>query len=142
MIAATNHAVWRSLWQRYLAFYQTTLPDDILSLTWQRLLDPAEPMQAALAWQDGHAVGLVHWIYHRSCWTAGHYCYLQDLFVQEEVRGQGVGRELISYVQAAARAKACSRVYWLTHESNHDAQRLYDQVAERSGFIQFRQSLL
>ncbi len=95
-------------------------------------------MHAALAWLDGRAVGLVHFIYHRSCWTVGDYCYLQDLFVADGLRGSGVGRQLIEHVYAQARAVGASRAHWLTHESNTDAMQLYERIAEPSGFLQYR----
>jgi GNAT superfamily N-acetyltransferase len=78
---------------------------------------------------------------HRSCWTPGDYCYLQDLFVAETARGEGVGTALIEAVAEAARARACSRVYWLTHETNLKAQGLYEKIAARSGFIQYVRKL-
>ena len=81
---------------------------------------------------------MVHWIHHRSCWTAGDNCYLQDLFVAPTARGHGAGRGLIEHVYAQARAAGCARVYWLTHETNADARVLYDRLAERPGFIQYR----
>jgi GNAT superfamily N-acetyltransferase len=67
--------------------------------------------------------------------------YLQDLFVSPEARGSGVGRKLIEYVYALARAAGCSRVHWLTHETNTDAMLLYDRIADRSGFVQYRRAL-
>ena len=84
-------------------------------------------------------VGIVHYIFHRSTWTTSDYCYLQDLFTAEEARGHGVGRALIEAVYEKAKAAGASRVYWLTHETNTTAQILYDKVAARSGFIQYRQ---
>ena len=98
-------------------------------------------MHAALAEVGGAAVGIVHFIEHRSCWTTGNYMYLQDLFVAPEARGAGVGRALIEHVYADAAARGCSRVWWLTHESNTQAMVLYDQVADRSGFVQYRKML-
>ena len=86
-------------------------------------------------------VGMVHWIFHRSNWTIGDYCYLQDLFVAPGVRGGGVGRALIESVYEAARRAGSPRVYWLTHESNAEAITLYDRVADRSGFVQYRKVL-
>ncbi|WP_263147199.1 GNAT family N-acetyltransferase, partial [Pseudomonas sp. RIT-PI-AD] len=133
-----DHAAWLPLWEGYQRFYATAIPPDTSARTWQRFLDPAEPMHAALAWRDGEALGLVHFIYHRSCWTTGDYCYLQDLFVAESLRGAGVGRQLIEHVYREAAAAGCSRVHWLTHESNHTAMQLYDRLAERSGFVQYR----
>lgn len=137
-ITTEHYAQWLPLWLGYQRFYQTNIPDETTQITWQRLLDPQEPMQAALAWRDGVAVGLVHSIAHRSTWTVGNYVYLQDLFVTDAARGLGVGRALIEHVYAQASAQGASRVYWLTHETNQQAIKLYQQVAERSGFIQFR----
>ena len=69
------------------------------------------------------------------------YCYLEDLFVEPSVRGGGTGRALIAAVEAAACAAGASRLYWLTHETNETAQTLYNKVAERAGFIQYRKKL-
>src|SRR5262249_35969301 len=88
---------------------------------------------------DGKLLGIVHYIYHRSCWTIGDYCYLQDLFVAEGARKLGLGRALIEAVYEAARAAGASRVHWLTHETNAVARRLYDTPADRPRLIQDRQ---
>ncbi|NDG56526.1 MAG: GNAT family N-acetyltransferase, partial [Betaproteobacteria bacterium] len=80
----------------------------------------------------------VHYIEHRSCWTSGDYMYLQDLFVELPMRGRGVGRALIEHVYERAAASGASRVWWLTHESNKDAMFLYDRIADKSGFVQYR----
>ena len=103
-VSAADHPAWLPLWQGYQRFYNAEIAAEVSAVTWQRFLDPSEPMHAALAWQDGVAVGLVHWIFHRSCWTVSDYCYLQDLYVADTVRGGGVGRALIEQVYAAAQA--------------------------------------
>ncbi|MCY1497850.1 Acetyltransferase (GNAT) family protein [compost metagenome] len=136
-----DHEVWMQLWKGYQRFYNTEIDDATSAVTWQRFLDPAEPMHAALAWQDGQAVGLVHWVFHRSTWTQGDYCYLQDLFVAKGLRGGGVGRKLIEHVYAQAQAHGASRVHWLTHETNATAMLLYERIAQRSGFVQYRKLL-
>ena len=87
---------------------------------------------------DGKLLGIVHYLYHRSCWTVGDYCYLQDLFVAEGARKLGLGRALIEAVYREARAAGASRVYWTTHETNATARALYDTLADRPGFIQYR----
>ena len=94
-VNADDHAAWLPLWQAYLRFYNTELPDTVSQSTWQRMLDPSEPTHAALAWADGIAVGMVHFIYHRSNWAVENSCYLQDLLVVPQTRGTGVGRQLI-----------------------------------------------
>jgi GNAT superfamily N-acetyltransferase len=94
-------------------------------------------MHAALAMVGEQALGLVHPIYHRSTWLTGDYCHLQELFVSDNERGSGIGRALIEHVYAGARRRGVPRVYWQTHESNHNAMQLYDRIADRSGFIQY-----
>ena len=132
---------WEPLWQGYLTFYNTSLSSAVTDTTWARLHDPAEPMHGLGAYLDQKLIGIVHYLYHRSTWTIGPYCYLQDLFTAKEVRGQGVGRKLIEAVYDLARKDGASRVYWLTHEANDTARALYDQLADRPGFIQYRKIL-
>ncbi|VVN30059.1 hypothetical protein PS645_04781 [Pseudomonas fluorescens] len=140
-VTGDDYAAWLPLWQAYLRFYNTQLPEAVTQSTWQRMLDPNEPTHAALAWADGNAVGMVHFIYHRSNWSIENSCYLQDLLVMLETRGTGVGRQLIEYVYATAKEDGCCKVHWLTHETNATAIQLYERIAERPGFIQFRKGL-
>jgi GNAT superfamily N-acetyltransferase len=132
---------WLPLWRSYLKFYESNVSENTTQTTWRRLTDPAEPMFALGAFSDGSLSGIVHIVYHRSCWTEGNYCYLQDLYTEESARGQGIGTALIEAVYARAKADGASRVHWLTHETNVTAQKLYEKVAARSGFIQYRKVL-
>lgn len=133
-----DHQDWLVLWRGYQAFYKVAIDDATTAMTWQRLLNDAEPMWCAVAELRGKPVGIVHFLTHRSTWTSGNYCYLQDLFVDPRLRAKGIGRALIQHVDARSREMGCSRVWWLTHETNTDAMKLYDQVADRSGFVQYR----
>jgi GNAT superfamily N-acetyltransferase len=138
-LVAADRAEWAPLWRAYLDFYGAAVDAKTRETTFARLTGGDEPMGGFVARDgDGAAIGLVHWIVHRSCWTIGDYCYLQDLFVTPGRRGGGIGRRLIDAVAAKALELGCSRVHWLTHETNRDAMRLYDKVGERSGFIQYR----
>lgn len=137
-IRSDERADWEPLWKGYQAFYQVVIPDETTAVTWARLQDPAEPMFVLGAYLEDRLCGIAHYLYHRSCWTIGDYCYLQDLFVAEGARGRGLGRALIDAVEERARAAGASRVHWLTHETNARARELYDRLADRSGFIQYR----
>ena len=132
---------WEPIWAGYLTFYETAVVPEVTDTTWRRLHDPAEPMHVLGAYLDGRLIGIVHYLFHRSTWTVGDYCYLQDLFTVAEARGLGAGRALIEAVAERAKAAGASRVYWLTHESNTVARALYDRVADRPGFIQYRRIL-
>jgi GNAT superfamily N-acetyltransferase len=140
-VAGSERAAWEPLWRGYLDFYETALPQATYDATWARLHDPSEPMWLLGGYVDGQLQGIVHYLYHRSCWTVGDYCYLQDLFVAEDARQHGLGRALIEAVYRAAKAAGASRVHWLTHETNATARALYDTLADRPGFIQYRKLL-
>ena len=136
---------WKPLWDGYNAFYgrkgSTALPDRTTLMTWARFFDTYEPVHALVAERDEKLIGLVHYIFHRSTISIAPTCYLQDLFTGEAARGQGVGRALIEQVYHIAREAGSSRVYWLTQETNETAIKLYDKVAEKSGFIVYRKPL-
>ena len=137
-VARPDFAQWLPLWTGYNTFYKRTLPEAVTRSTWKRLLDADEPMHALVAEQDGALLGLVHYLFHRSTTAIGLNCYLQDLFTVEAARGRGVGKALIEAVYAQARQAGSPRVYWQTHHTNATAMRLYDQVAEHSGFVVYR----
>jgi GNAT superfamily N-acetyltransferase len=141
-LEAADRAGWEPLWQGYLSFYRATLTDEVTQTTWDRLLDPDEPLRGLGAHLDGRLVGIAHLVYHRSTWSTENRCYLNDLFTAPEVRGRGVGKSLIEAVYRDASVAGAERVYWLTHETNATAQALYDKVASRTGFIQYNHLLV
>ena len=136
---------WQILWDGYNAFYgrhgPSALPAEITHTTWQRFFDAYEPVHCLVAERNGQLVALAHYIFHRSTIQIGSTCYLQDLFTSVAARGHGIGRALIEAVYDRARSASCGRVYWQTHETNAEAMRLYEKVAERSGFIVYRKAL-
>jgi GNAT superfamily N-acetyltransferase len=147
-VRAVQHADypdWKQLWDGYNAFYgrlgDSALAPDITLMTWSRFFDAYEPVHALVAEVAGGIAGLAHFLYHRSTIQVAPTCYLSDLFTADTVRGRGVGRALISAVYEHAKLAGSHRVYWQTHETNSVAMRLYDQLAERSGFLVYRKSV-
>ena len=136
-LEAGDERAWRSLWRAYLEFYRTDLPAEVTDMTWTRLLDPAEPLFGLVAERAGVLAGFAHCVLHRGTWSLTQHCYLEDLYVATEARGDGVGRALIDAVYHEADACNADRVYWLTHETNSTARALYDRMARRSGFIHY-----
>lgn len=133
---------WHVLWQGYNAFYGRSgvnqLPSRITAMTWARFFDEEAAINAIVARSEGRILGFAHYIFHPSTITMGPSCYLQDLFIDEASRGKGIGRALILEVYERARLAHADRVYWQTHETNRTAMKLYDSVAERTGFIVYR----
>jgi len=129
------------LWTGYNTFYERVASPEVTASTWGRFFDAYEPVHCFVAEADGRLLGLVHYIFHRNTSMIEPVCYLQDLFTSRDCRGQGVGRKLIEAVYAAAAKAGSTRVYWLTHETNYTAMLLYDRIAEKSGFLQYRKTL-
>ncbi|MGX9354235.1 GNAT family N-acetyltransferase [Roseobacteraceae bacterium S113] len=141
LLCRDDRAAWGQMWKDYLAFYETTLPDEMFDITFERLLDPDHlSLNAHIAELDGSPVGIVHYIFHDHCWKQAQVCYLQDLFAKPEIRGAGIGRALIQSVYDAADARGAAGTYWLTQEFNTQARHLYDRVAELTPFIKYQRA--
>lgn len=138
-IAEDDDADWRQLWSGYLTFYNTELPQVVTDNLFQNLVR-GEPHFALVAEHEGRVIGFAHCLPHASTWSSAPYCYLEDLYVDAEVRGTGAGRALVETVYEEADRRGYSRVYWHTEESNVTARRLYDRLATLSEFVQYRRS--
>jgi GNAT superfamily N-acetyltransferase len=131
---------WAELWRGYLDFYETELPLEIYDHTWQRLIVAGSPIRglgARLGGADAPLVGITHYLFHAHTWMMREVCYLQDLFVDAQVRSQGCGAKLIEAVAGIARERGCARLYWTTKEDNRTARSLYDRIARFNGFIRY-----
>lgn len=141
-LTASDEPAWRRLWTAYLAFYETILPEAVYAATFSRLLSGlAGEYRCLLAVVDERPVGLAHYLFHRSCWQIEPICYLQDLFADPDLRGQGIGRSLIEAVYDEARAAGSAEVYWMTQSFNETARLLYDRVAVETPFIVYQKDL-
>lgn len=137
-LARDDHAEWRRLWTLYLEFYETSVAEAVYEALWERLhSDDPNEFNCFVAEQDGRLIGLTHYLFHRHAWRVERVCYLQDLYVDAEVRGTGAGRALIEAVYKAADAEGAPAVYWLTQEFNHTARQLYDRIAKVTPFIRY-----
>ena len=139
-LEAKDRAAWEPLFRGYLDFYQSSLTDEMINTTWDRLQsDEPEYHTGLVAVDDDDVpVGLAHILFHRSTWSPTYYCYLEDLFVAPELRLKGIGRSLIEATYVEADKHGCTRTYWATQEFNYRGRALYDQVATKSPFIQYR----
>jgi ribosomal protein S18 acetylase RimI-like enzyme len=134
---AADEVAWRCLWNGYLSFYETMVPEEVTVETWRRILDPSSGIFARLAVRKNKVIGFAVAMLHPGTWSATPVCYLEDLFVAHDVRGFGVGRALIEDLIAQGRAQGWRKVYWQTRADNAAARRLYDSFAAADGFVRY-----
>ena len=141
-VTPEDRADWGTLWGKYLSFYETSRPDDVYEETWRRIMAGENEMYSAIAVDEtGRAVGITNFLYHGFFWGPEPRIYLNDLFVDPDIRGTGAGRALIEYVEEHAQAHGAASIYWLTAEDNVAARHLYDRIAKKSVFVHYTMPL-
>ncbi len=140
VVEETDWSNWCRLWTNYLAFHETTLPDQHKRIAFDRLLDSGTRVHGILAVQGDTPVGLAHYVYHDHMWRPEGTCYLQDLCADPHQRGLGVERKLVQAVYDAADEMGVPNVYSLTQDFNSDARQLYDRVATLTSFIKYQRT--
>jgi GNAT superfamily N-acetyltransferase len=128
---------WASLFRAYRDFYELAPDEDVIDRVWQWIWDDTNEVEAFVATLDDQLIGIAH--YRRFCRPSSGATgiYLDDLFTSPAVRGQGVGRSLISEIAALAELEGWSVVRWITAESNATARRLYDSVATATHWVTY-----
>lgn len=134
-----DYDAWRAMWTKYLEFYKSSVAPEIYPSTFGRFfIDKEFEPNCFVAVKDGQLVGLVHFMEHRHNWRVENVCYLQDLYADENMRGEGIGRKLIEAVYAHADENGLGTVYWNTQDFNAEARKLYDRIAKLTPFIKYQ----
>jgi GNAT superfamily N-acetyltransferase len=141
-IEEKDKSQWLKLWAGYLEFYKSTISPEQTELTWKRLINNELKMFGFVAEEENGVIGFTHCLFRPSTWTETDYCYLEDLFVDPNIRGKGVGRALMEKVVDLAKEKKSKRVYWTTQEFNKTARILYDSITPVSEYVQYRLPLI
>jgi ribosomal protein S18 acetylase RimI-like enzyme len=136
-----DEAAWRRLWSGYVAFYESEVSEAVTAATWQRLLTPGSNMFGRIAEWHEVVAGFTVCVLHPGSWTIAPACYLEDLYVDPDRRGHGIGRALIDDLVRLGRDNGWSRIYWHTRQSNEAARRLYDKFAKADDFVRYRMIL-
>ena len=127
-----DFANWSKLFEGYLEFYHFPTEPELIRRVWTWLHDADHPMQGIVAEQgDEGVVGLAHFTTWPFTLVGADACYLSDLYVREDLRGGGVGKKLISEVQAECNRRGWPLLYWLTQETNYRGRGLYDKFAPK-----------
>ncbi len=138
LLTAQDETAWRRLWAGYCNFYEVVMSDDQTNLTWSRLIDPASSIKGLVAENvEGRVIGFCNYILHDNTWTSAPVCYLEDLYVEQNLRGDGVGAAMIHELQDMMKQHGWARIYWMTKENNYRARGLYDKFVRADGFVRY-----
>jgi GNAT superfamily N-acetyltransferase len=123
----------------YQRFYEVEEIDEGRNRAFfSRFLAPSDDGLLLGAWREGELVGYACLYWSFTSLVPAETVLMNDLYVVEAVRGQGVGRALIGASAAIGRERGAARLEWVTAADNETAQRLYDSTgAERSSWIEY-----
>ena len=135
-VSPTDYQQWTVLFQAYAEFYGTTIEAETEKTVWNWIVDPDNDFWCDVAIDEtGSIIGFVQYqLMHRSL-SGAMVCYLSDLYVKPNERGNGIGKQLIDNVFVFAKDRGISNVRWLTQEFNYAGRKLYDSYAKKSDFI-------
>jgi GNAT superfamily N-acetyltransferase len=139
---ATDKPDWRRLYDGYAAFYKVPMNDAIADRVWGWINDPAHNLEALVARTPaGRVVGLAHFRAMPRPLTGSTVGFLDDLFVDPELRGGRVADQLITALAELARRRGWTLIRWLTADDNYRARGVYDRLAKRTMWITYQMDL-
>jgi GNAT superfamily N-acetyltransferase len=137
-----EEAQWRTLWGAYCDFYQEPVAEEVTAHLWNRLLDESSVVKGVIAVDEaGTVLGFAHYVLHPHTWSNQDLCYLEDLFVSPNARGQGIATHLINHLVETGRRENWRRVYWHTNTDNETARRMYDRFTLADPYVRYTVSL-
>ena len=133
---------WLDLYAKYAEFYETELTDQKALVLWSWLTDPDHEESGYVAVDGDRIVGLANVREFARPLEGDRGLFLDDLFVAEDARGAGVGGLLIQTMRELAEQRGLGVVQWITAQDNATAQKLYDGVADRTGWVTYEIDLV
>lgn len=133
---------WLDLYAKYAEFYETELTDQKALVLWSWLTDPDHEESGYVAVDGDRIVGLANVREFARPLEGDRGLFLDDLFVAEDARGAGVGGLLIQTMRELAEQRGLGVVQWITAQDNATAQKLYDGVADRTGWVAYEIDLV
>jgi GNAT superfamily N-acetyltransferase len=142
-IAAEQMDALLPLIAAYQRFYEAEEIDEERNrVFFTRFIAPSEDGMLLGAWHGDDLLGYACLYWSFTSIVPAETVVMNDLYVTEPARGQGVGRALIAASAAAGRERGAQRLEWATAPSNETAQRLYDSTeAKRSEWIEYELEL-
>lgn len=133
-----DEARWRVLYAGYAAFYKVEQTEAMASRVWGWLLDLTHSVEGIVAVDgSGQVQGLAHYRDFARPTSASMGGYLDDLFVDPDLRGEGAADLLLEELKRIGRERNWTVIRWITADDNYRARGKYDQLAVRTPWITY-----
>ncbi len=93
--------------------------------------DGRPPAECVLAFSDGQPAGFALFFTNFSTFLAKPGLYLEDLFVEPDLRGRGIGKSLLLHLAKLANQRGCGRMEWSVLDWNQPAIDFYESIGAR-----------
>lgn len=116
------------------AHYENNLFDEEnkKKLLSQYIFDSSLNIKCLVVESNTEIVGYATFFKQFSTWDASYYIYLDCLFLKENTRGNGIGKQIMEVVRDYSRVEGCSIIQWQTPDFNTKAIKFYNRLgAER-----------
>ena len=125
---------WKKLYRGYADFYKAEINDKILQTVWGWLNDNKHELQGIAYEVDNKIVALAHFRRMPRPLKGQDICFLDDLFVDPQHRGQKICEKLINRIREISKSRGWSLVRWITRDDNLRAKSLYDRISEKTNW--------
>ena len=125
---------WSKLYNGYADFYKVPMNKEILDNLWGWIHDDSHIINGICCELENRIVGIAHYRTMPRPIKGEYIGFLDDLYVEPNFRGQKIAQKLISYLKSLSEANNWNGIRWITHSSNDNAKKLYDRIANNTGF--------
>ena len=125
---------WAKLYNDYADFYKVPMNTGILDTLWNWIHDKNHVVNGICFELDNKIVGIAHYRTMPRPIKGQYIGFLDDLFVEPEMRGQKIAQKLINHLKSLSEVNNWDGIRWITHSSNENAKKLYDKIANNTGF--------
>ena len=125
---------WSNLYQEYAIFYNVPMNMGILETLWDWINDENHIVNGICFELNNKIIGIAHYRTMPRPIKGQYIGFLDDLFVDPDFRGQKIAQKLISHLKSLSEANNWDGIRWITHSSNENAKKLYDKIANNTGF--------
>ena len=125
---------WAKLYNGYADFYKVPMNSGILDTLWDWIHDDNHIINGICYELEGKIVGIAHYKTMPRPIKGQYIGFLDDLFVEPDFRRKKIAQKLINHLKSLSKDNNWDGIRWITHSSNDNAKKLYDKIANNTGF--------